>query len=286
MPRVQLAIPSQESEDEIGISDEEFEMEAELGLADSEDEETVEEEETHEVRKAKDLNWQKRRTILPVPKWRGALPDPTMVCEPIQYFERLLGRDVFEDVATQTNLYAVQVDPSKPLNVSVDEIQQFFGISLYMSAYGFPYTRMYWATNIRVDKIADVMSLSRWETIKRFLHFADNNKQVAEGQPGFDKLFKVRPLLDCLLKSFRDIPIGEMLCVDEQIVPFKGRSGLKTYNPKKPKRWGYKIFVLADQHGIVHNFEFYTGAVPAVEGVHDIGSSGNIVLRLASVIPP
>ncbi|XP_041920584.1 piggyBac transposable element-derived protein 2-like [Alosa sapidissima] len=209
-----------------------------------------------------------------------------MVREPIEYFESLLGRDVFEDMATQTNLYAVQEDPNKPLNASVGEIQQFFGICLYMSVYGLPYTRMYWGKDTRVDKVSDVMSLSRWEAMKRFLHLADNSDQVAEGQPGFDKLFKVRPFLNALLRSFQDIPMNEMLCVDEQIVPFKGRSGLKTYNPKKPKRWGYKVFVLADQHGIVHNFEFYTGAVPAADGMPDIGASGNVVLRLASVIPP
>lgn len=238
------------------------------------------------MEKAKDLNWQRRRTILPVPKWKGVLPRATVVREPMEYFQGLLGREAFEDIAKQTNLYAVQVDPSKPLNASVDEIEQFFGIALYMSVYGLPNSRMYWGTSTRINCVASVMSLSRWETIKRFLHFADNNEQVTEGQPGYDKLFKVRRLLNWLLRSFKDIPIDEMLCVDEQIVPFKGKSALKTYNPKKPKRWGYKIFVLADQHGIVHNFEFYTGSVPVPEEVSDIGASGNVVLRLASVIPP
>ncbi|CAM4639081.1 unnamed protein product [Leuciscus chuanchicus] len=40
MYRVQVVIPSHESEDKLGISDEEYERQAELGLVDSEDEET------------------------------------------------------------------------------------------------------------------------------------------------------------------------------------------------------------------------------------------------------
>ncbi|CAM4574684.1 unnamed protein product [Leuciscus chuanchicus] len=40
MYRVQVVIPSHESGDELGISDEEYERQAELGLVDSEDEET------------------------------------------------------------------------------------------------------------------------------------------------------------------------------------------------------------------------------------------------------
>lgn len=38
--RVQVAIPPDESEDELGLSDEEYEGEADLGLADTEEEET------------------------------------------------------------------------------------------------------------------------------------------------------------------------------------------------------------------------------------------------------
>lgn len=76
-----------------------------------------------------------------------------------------------------------------------------------------------------------------------------------------------------------------MLCVDEQIVPFKGKSSLKQYNPKKPHKWGYKVFVLCDSNGLIHNFEVYTGTIFPAPEKPDIGASGNIVIRLASVIP-
>lgn len=60
---------------------------------------------------------------------------------------------------------------------------------------------------------------------------------------------------------------------------------MKQYNPKKPKRWGYKVFVLADSSGMVYNFEVYTGCISPCNGQPDIGASGNIVLTLSSIIP-
>ncbi len=76
-----------------------------------------------------------------------------------------------------------------------------------------------------------------------------------------------------------------MLCDDEQIVPFKGKSSLKQYNPKKLKKWCYKICVMCDSAGIVYNFFIYTGTISAASTFPDIGASGNAVLQLAQIIP-
>jgi len=54
------------------------------------------------------------------------------------------------------------------------------------------------------------------------------------------------------------------------MVPFKGRSSLKQFLPKKPHKWGYKIFMLCDTRGMVHNFEIYTGKIMPVEGYPDL----------------
>lgn len=250
-------------------------------------EEVQEKEEEQVYIKAKnvDLTWRNgRKSIPPVPQWKARLPQATKVKVPIDYF-RNLTQDITENMVTQSNLYATQCDINKPLNVTFKEIEQFIGIAQYMAVFNFPKTRMYWSTAARVDCIADTMTVNRWETIKRYLHFSNNEEQIPAGQPGHDRLFKIRPLLTALKRNFNGVPMHEMLCVDEQIVPFKGKSSLKQYNPKKPKRWGYKVFILADCHGIIYNFEVYTGTITQAEGKPDIGASGNIVLKLCSVIP-
>ncbi|MGH0136958.1 UNVERIFIED_CONTAM: hypothetical protein FKN15_037495 [Acipenser sinensis] len=69
------------------------------------------------------------------------------------------------------------------------------------------------------------------------------------------------------------------------MVPFKGRSRLKQYLPMKPRKWSYKVIVLAGSDGIPHNFEVYTGKVVQPPELADVGASGNVVLRLAQPVP-
>lgn len=129
-------------------------------------------------------------------------------------------------------------------------------------------------------KVADTMSLNRWEAIKNSLHFNDNAR-LEEADP----LHKIRPLFTHLNAKLASIPMREKLSVDEQMVPFKGKHRLKQYLPKKPKKWGYKILVLAGSDGVPHNLEIYTGRVDQPPELADIGASGNVVLRLAQPIP-
>lgn len=126
------------------------------------------------------------------------------------------------------------------------------------------------------------MTLRRFETIKRLLHCNDN---LSRPDDCGDKLYKIRPILDTLTTKFNDAIPAEKLSIDEQVVPFKGSSSLKTYNPKKPKKWGYKIYVLSGVDGLVHNLEIYTGKIEPCPGQPDIQASGNIVLRLLQPIP-
>lgn len=77
----------------------------------------------------------------------------------------------------------------------------------------------------------------------------------------------------------------EKLAVDEQMVPFKGRNKLKQYLPANPRKWGYKVLVLAGSDGVPHNFEVYTGRVVQPPELADVGASGNVVLCLAQPIP-
>ncbi|KAK7925450.1 hypothetical protein WMY93_007760 [Mugilogobius chulae] len=131
-------------------------------------------------------------------------------------------------------------------------------------------TRMFWSKASRVHQVADTMSLNRWEAIKKALHFNDN-EAIPAGSP--DPLYKIRPLVDHLISKLQSIPMSEKLAVDEQIVPFKGKNKNKQYLPAKPKKWGYKILILASFEGIPHNFEIYTGRIVQLPELVDIVSS-------------
>lgn len=109
---------------------------------------------------------------------------------PLQYFRKFFSEDILEVIVEESNLYAIQWDPNKPLNLTTSELEQFLGTVVYMSLFGLPATSMFWNKATRVSKVADTMTLSRWEAIKKFLHINNN-----EGQEQDDPLYKIHPLV-------------------------------------------------------------------------------------------
>lgn len=67
------------------------------------------------------------------------------------------------------------------------------------------------------------------------------------------------PFLGKIRECCRRIDIEENLCIDEQKIPFKGINRLKPYMPKKPNKWGFKVFARCGTSGLTYDFEFYEG---------------------------
>ncbi|XP_040072936.1 piggyBac transposable element-derived protein 2-like [Ixodes scapularis] len=234
------------------------------------------------------VHWSKTSSSLSndVPQWKGAAHESEAVRSPIEYFQGFFDDNVFNLIVQQSNLYAVQQNPNKPLALSRVELEPFLGCTVYMSIFQLPRSRLYWSAECRLPVVADIMTRDRWEEIKSSLHFNDNLSMPPADSSPKDRLFKIRPLLEMLLPKFEEIPQEQCLCVDEQMVPFKGHSSIKQYLPKKPHKWGYKIFILCDSRGVVHSFDVYTGHIDQVPGFPDIGASGNIVIKLAQCVQP
>ena len=75
----------------------------------------------------------------------------------------------------------------------------------------------------------------------KFIHLSDSRQQPARGEPGYDKLYKVRPLLNLVVENFKSMYTPtQSLSIDESMVGFKGRLAFLQYMPKKPHKWGMK----------------------------------------------
>ena len=148
-----------------------------------------------------------------------------------------------------------------------------------------PRSRMYWASETRVSNVANIVARDRWELIKH-LHFNDNSLIFEQDPANPNRLFKIQPVIDHLLPKFQNILQHQVLCCDEQMIPCKGYSALKQYWPKRPYKWGYKVYMLRDTTGMVHNFEIYAGKILPAVGFPGLGASANIVFRLVSVLKP
>ena len=134
-----------------------------------------------------------------------------------------------------------------------------------MSINSLPSLKDYWKRDptFHYAPIADRITRDRFLEISRYLHFVDNDNLQPRGSPSYDRLGKVRPLLDHFTEKFRDMnhPHKEV-AVDEAMIKFTGRSSVKQYMPMKPIKRGIKVWVLGDScNGYFSNIQVYTGKV-------------------------
>ena len=104
--------------------------------------------------------------------------------------------------------------------------------------------------------------IDRFKVLLHCLHMNDNATKKSPGDPEYDWLHKLRPLLTSINSNFlHQYNPNRELSVDEAMVGFKGRSSLKQYMPMKSTKRGYKVWCLCDSHnGFICNFEVYTGS--------------------------
>lgn len=198
--------------------------------------------------------------------------------------------DLISLIFEQSQLYSVEINPSKPLVLSKTEFKRFIGIIIMMSIVHVPNFRSYWSENIGNSIFRNCMSINVFENIKRFLHFNYNSLALPCNHEGHDRLHKICPVVEFLKNKFCFLPFEENLSLDEQLKPTKARSYLKHYLTLKPHKWGYKLFVVRGVSGYAYNFEIYTGNEnDANERLKfdepDLGATSNTVVRLARVIP-
>ena len=107
------------------------------------------------------------------------------------------------------------------------------------------------------------------------LHFADNRKDDKT-----DKVFKMRPVIDHLnLKFYEVLSNDSEQSIDEHMVKFKGRSGMKQYIKSKPIKWGFKFwFRCSSKSGYLYQMDIYLGRKQTPE--FNLGLGEEVVLQL------
>ncbi|XP_065055887.1 piggyBac transposable element-derived protein 2-like isoform X2 [Rhopilema esculentum] len=250
--------------------------------AKSSDEEEHDESNEETSRKKHVYRWRKMDVPQMNDEFKGNFSEPPENWTPYDYFKKMFTDKTVKLIVEQTNLYSVQKTGSS-INVTEDEISSFIGMHLHMGIVKLPSCTSYWAKNLRYHQIADVMPLKRFTKIKRFMHFVDND--MSEGQA--DKLFKINPIIDAVRDECRKIEPEEFQTVDEQIIPSKTKySKIRQYNPKKPKKWGFKNLVRAGGSGIMYDFFIYAGKDSNEDPQYNhLSKSAQVVAKLCKSLP-
>ena len=142
----------------------------------------------------------------------------------------------------QSNKYAAEClgerfDSWHPL--TLEELLPYFGFMILMGLVKLSSIYDYWKKDeiFHYSPVASQISRDRFFELHRYLHFEDNSTLSPPGSPDYDRLGKVGTIIGMLSDRFSAVynPMRE-ISIDEAMVPFKSRSSLKQFKPKKPTK--------------------------------------------------
>ena len=120
------------------------------------------------------------------------------------------------------------------------------------------------------------MARDRFKALLKYLRFDDQATRIERKKS--DKLAPIRDVFEEINNSFRQMYTpGTWVTVDEHLMRYRGKCSFKQYMPRKPDRYGLKVWVLADAKTFYpYNLEIYTGKTSLKNTPEEI------VLRLTS----
>lgn len=179
---------------------------------------------------------------------------------PAGVFCQFLDAEIIDKIVFQTNLHITQ-NKSNVLPITKEELYAFIGIDIFMYYHKLPSWTHYYNTDVdfSVPFVSTVMTRDRFAQILSNLHVNDNASIPEDNK---DKLYKLRPLIEAMNSNYAKLyNVSQKLNIDKSVILFKGRHSIKQYNPMKPIKRGYKIWVRADMDGYMSKFEVYHGKV-------------------------
>ena len=189
----------------------------------------------------------------------------------LEYLQLFLTDSLLQTIVDNTNKYAEkrfvekQVDTEKywkePLTMV--ELKAFIGIAIIFGIAPLPQARLYWNKSpvFNNSSVNRTMPFKRYEKINEYLLVNDPNNEPKKGTPGYHKLYKIKPVLDCCAEKFAMYyRPGEHQSIDEGMIACKSRIDFLQYMPDKPRKRGVKLFLRCESKtGYLHQFDVYLG---------------------------
>ena len=95
--------------------------------------------------------------------------------------------------------------------------------------------------------------------LRKYDHVVDDTTKDKPGNKN-DKLFKIHPVIEAFRENGMTIEPEPVHSIDEQIIPAKPKQGgVRQYNPRKSKKWGFKMFARAGQSRMMYDFFLHAG---------------------------
>ena len=159
----------------------------------------------------------------------------------MEHLLSILTEEILENIQGQTNLYATQERERrlggqavrmascnwKP--TTVEEIKTFIAVHILIGIHTLPELRHYGSSDnlLGVPAVVNLITKTRFKKLTENIHCNDNTKAMPRGEAGYDRLHKLRPVIDALNSRLKEVYIpSSVMVVDESMVPFKGCSSM------------------------------------------------------------
>lgn len=208
------------------------------------------------------------------------------ITEPLHFFKLYFTDELINEIIDETNRYAKSKLKGKILSnrsiwknwrdVSREEVQAFIAVILNMGTMELANIQEYWSmdSTSRIPFYPNVFTRDRFTQIFWMLHLKTGIQRVSS-------------FLDYINSKYLEYFVpGENLCVNESVVKLKGKIVFLTYNPNKPTKKEFRIYVLVDcETGYICGILPYYGSLTTDQLIKpDLPISTRIPLHLYKML--
>ncbi len=177
------------------------------------------------------------------------IPENVQVNTPMDFFKLFFTDEICDEILRCTNMEAMKFydwnDDFKLINKQ--ELRAFFGLLIsagHLKSCNENY-RSFWHPFYGSYIFPATMGVNRFEQLLRFIRFDD--KSTRSERRKTDKLCPIRNIWEQVTANFKKhyIP-SQNLTIDEQLMPCRCRCSFIQFMPKKPDKYGIKIFWICD----------------------------------------
>ena len=233
------------------------------------------------------IKWTEHFQTFNVPQFTGlsgpALPpDWNPKLTPRDYFQLFWTDDLLNNIVKYTNQYArlaimkkctrqpEYVDNEWSLNgcnnISYEELCAYMGSNIILSVNLYRQLKHVFSSDPFMSNsgIRNVFTLKRFTKISNYFCVSDKLCEPPKDSPQYDKLYKVRPVLEQMNRLFPHYYKGSShQAIDESMIKTKSHDSMRNYCPMKPCKFGFKIWSRCDskfaERPYLIQFEPYLG---------------------------
>ena len=114
-------------------------------------------------------------------------------------------------------------------NVSCEEICAYLGVCVILSVNPARQLRHVFSSEPFLNNtvLHSVFTLWHFTKINHYFCVSDKTKEISKDNPGYDKLFKVRPVVEQLQRLFPKYwEFGHNICINESVISIKSKDGV------------------------------------------------------------